>query len=148
MFTKGQAKIGGRTPGIRKIEQTAAEICSGMQHSPILGMIKIARGDVPCAVCHGAGKTKFQPLNGDEPGERTCQSCWGSGKEAISPELRGKMEAELAKYVHPQLRSIEHSGEIGQPDLAAILRERFNRRVLNVEPQLLEQSPSDEEKTQ
>jgi hypothetical protein len=27
-----------------------------------------------------------------------------------NPELRGRMHAELAKYVHPQLRAIEHSG--------------------------------------
>lgn len=30
-----------------------------------------------------------------------------------SPELRGKMNAELAKYVYPQRKAIEHSGPGG-----------------------------------
>ena len=28
----------------------------------------------------------------------------------VSMELKGRMNAELAKYVHPQLRSVEHKG--------------------------------------
>ena len=54
--------------------------------------------------------------------ERTCESCYGSALEKISPELKGKMNAELAGYIYPKLRSIEHSGEDGGPLMPPIIR--------------------------
>ncbi len=48
-------------------------------------------------------------------GERTCQSCWGSKLEKISPELKHAAYKELAKYTYPQLKQIEHSGTDGGP---------------------------------
>jgi hypothetical protein len=35
--------------------------------------------------------------------------------EQSNPQLAGRMHAELAKYVHPQLKAIEHSGPGGGP---------------------------------
>jgi hypothetical protein len=34
---------------------------------------------------------------------------------ATKPELRGRMFAELASYIYPKLRTIEHSGIDGAP---------------------------------
>lgn len=113
-FEKGHAKLPGAgrkkgTPNV--LTRTATEIMARLGHDPIEGMVLIAMGEVPCSVCHGKRKTKYQPANGeDKLLERTCQSCYGSGKEKISPELKGKMEAELAKYRYPTLRQIEHTG--------------------------------------
>lgn len=59
---------------------------------------------VPCGVCMGAGKTKYR-AGADK--ERTCESCYGSGKEKISPELSGRMYAEIAQYVLPKRKAIE-----------------------------------------
>ena len=44
---------------------------------------------------------------------RICLSCYGSGWEACSPELRGKMFAEIANYVLPKRAAIQHTGADG-----------------------------------
>lgn len=81
---------------------------------------KPARPKADCIWCSGTGK---QTLD-----ERTCQSCKATGWEACSPELRGKMDAELAKYVQPQLKAIEHSiSDPTQKSLAEILTARRDK---------------------
>ena len=71
----------------------------------------IASGEVPCGTCHGKGVTKVKAANGTFF-DRTCESCYGSLLEKVTPDLRGKMYAELAKYRHPQLKSVEMSGTL------------------------------------
>ena len=160
-FKRGKQKTGGRQAGVipkaKIIELTAKDILAKCGLDPIAAMARIAEGDVPCGVCFGKGRTKFQPAHrkqtricqtcdgkgvfrpahrpdeaepipcptcGGEPyrnepenklAERTCQSCYGSGKENVSPELRGKMLTELANYVHPKLKAVEHTGKDGGP---------------------------------
>ncbi len=65
-----------------------------------------------CSVCRGKGKTEFQPARGAS-GIRRCQSCWGSGKETISPELRVNTSLQLLNYGYPKLQAIEHTGDAG-----------------------------------
>lgn len=68
---------------------------------------------VPCAVCRGVGKTKFQPAHSERfEGVRTCQSCWGSGLERTDPKQSAWAAAELLQYCAPKLKAVEHSGEI------------------------------------
>jgi hypothetical protein len=69
---------------------------------------------------------QFPPLicTCDGIGERTCESCFGSGFEACSPELRGKMCAELAQYVGAKRKALEVSGEVNV-GLVETLRKRF-----------------------
>lgn len=100
---------------------------------PLRGMAEIALNRLPCGVCRGELKTKYKLLPGDHSkecnkqgagagadcicdgiGTRTCMSCYGSGWEACSPELRGKMYAEIAQYVLPKRKAIEHSGIDGE----------------------------------
>ena len=76
--------------------------------------------DFWCVWCSNTGMRNI--------GTRTCQSCYGTLFEACSPELRGKMGAELAQYVEAKRKAIEVSGTLGTPDLAAVLRARFEKR--------------------
>lgn len=105
---------GGRQKGTpnRKTREVQ-EILASVRCDPIRGMAKIAAGDVPCAVCLGKGKTKYQPARGkDKLLDRTCQSCYGRGKEIISPDLKLKAFAELAQYEYPKRKAIEVSGTV------------------------------------
>ena len=45
-------------------------------------------------------------------GTRVCESCYGTLFEACSPELRGKMNAELAQYIAPKRKALEISGNL------------------------------------
>lgn len=63
--------------------------------------------DPDCWRCSGTGMATL--------GLRTCQSCYGTGMEAISPELRGKMEAELGAYVQAKLKHVEHANDKDNP---------------------------------
>ncbi len=98
---------------------------------PHTGMATIADNKLPCGVCRGSGKSFYKLPDGAHAldcdglpntqglchcegiGVRKCESCYGTLFEACSPELRGKMYAELAHYVAPQLKAIEVSGENG-----------------------------------
>lgn len=134
MAGKGSApgeRRGGRQKGTRNaVNRTDVQaIVKAEGCSPFRVMAQLARGEAPCSVCRGKGRTKYQPsrqtqlIDGvrvyvmpNDPGkleERVCLSCYGSGKEIVSPELRGKMATDLAKYMAPQLKAIEHSNPDG-----------------------------------
>ena len=109
--------------------QDIAEKLERIGCDPIRGMAEIALNRLPCGVCRGELKTRYKLADGDHTPEcrsansvecvcqgiglRVCQSCYGSGWEACSPELRGKMYAEIANYVLPKRKAIEHSGDDG-----------------------------------
>lgn len=136
----------------RKKADLAARLAT-RKCDPVMGMVSIALGELICNVCRGKLKSKYKLPTGAhtvdcakglnravkdkrEPicacggiGERLCESCYGTGYEIVSPELRGKMYAELAGYLHAKLKAIEHSGEVGMVDLAAILRERYEKHT-------------------
>src|SRR5215469_2800753 len=81
----------------------------GVTHS----QVRIAENDLPCGVCRGTGKTKYQPKREQkEYLERVCESCYGSGMENCSPELRGKMYSELAQYIAPKRKAVEVNTQI------------------------------------
>lgn len=93
---------------------------------PLLGMLAIAENRLPCGVCRGSGRSKYKLPAGSHAascdgqvnprtnlcscegiGERTCESCFGTLYEACSPDLRGKMYAEIAQYIHAKRRAVE-----------------------------------------
>lgn len=87
---------------------------ANIECNPFEILDQIARGELPCNVCRGSGKTKYQPSHGDEVVfERRCQSCYGSGKEKIGPRDRGWAAAELASYLAPKLKAVEVTGAEG-----------------------------------
>lgn len=93
---------------------------------PLEAMIQIAEGNLKCNVCRGKLKTKYKRDDG-RLGERICESCYGSGYEIVSPELRGKMWAEVAQYHRPKRKAIEHRVEqVGS--IAETLRQKRQER--------------------
>lgn len=121
------SKPGERRGGRKKGTPNNSEIARVKDTLKSLGVrpgeysARIVIGDVPCGVCHGIGATKFQPARGQQKlSKRTCESCYGSGKERLSPELRQKADAELLKYCEPQLKAIEVTGSGGGPVLTDI----------------------------
>lgn len=125
--SKPGERRGGRPPGApNKSTIDIQAKLAAVGCDPILGMALIASGEVPCGTCHGKGKTKYKSEGIIR--ERVCESCYGTLKEKITPDLRGKMYAELAQYVAPKRKAIEHSlGEGAGEALVAVLTARRNR---------------------
>jgi len=123
-------KTGGRqkgTPNKASLGIQERLQAMGVSCDPFYVLAIVANGTVPCGVCFGKGKTKFQPSNG-QSGERVCQSCWGSKREQVSVKDRTSAAGELASYYEAKRKAIELSGSVGAPDLAAVLRERYEKR--------------------
>lgn len=114
-------KHGGREKGTpNKATQIVIDKLDEMGCDPIIGMAKIAMGDVECPECHGSGKAPYGMSieNGpywspeDEGGALlVCKLCHGHGKEPIPTDLRGKMFSELACYVAPKRKAIDIKGD-------------------------------------
>ncbi len=89
-------------------------------------MALIAKGKIPCGACHERGKTKVKAPDGTFY-DRTCESCYGTKLEKVSPETRAKMYAELGNYVAPKRKALDISNSDGSLNRATILRERFQK---------------------
>lgn len=112
----------GRPKGSRSKQQLqVAAILERLGCDPIEGMALIMMGRCPCPTCVGTLKARYSVgqfgvyLDPDEGQERTCRTCWGTGFEPIEASLRGKMASELAQYIAPKRKSIEHSGSVDAP---------------------------------
>jgi hypothetical protein len=134
---KGERHPGaGRKPGQpNKSTWKIEEILRAKNCNPHEVMMDIMLGNVECNKCRGKLKTAYVLPDGTHTkeckqnqeetgipdcicngiGERECQSCNRSGYEHITPELRGKMAAELAQYISPKRKAIEHTGPEGGP---------------------------------
>ena len=112
---------------------TAAHIMHQLKCDPIAGMCHIALNMLECGTCRGKLRTRYAlpagehtasctrtPCTCEGVGERICQSCFGSGMENISPDLRARMFAELAKYKHPQFKQIEDRSSESQGERQTI----------------------------
>jgi hypothetical protein len=66
---------------------------------------RIAQDVTPCRVCDEGVLENGKP----------CPQCLGTGKLQASPELRGRMYAELAQYVAPKRRAMDVTVEDGDP---------------------------------
>ena len=68
---KGLPKTGGRVKGApNRSTLEVQELLARLDCDPIEGMVLIAQGKVPCGVCMGAGKTKYQPAHGPRQAAR------------------------------------------------------------------------------
>ena len=106
----------GRPKGSRtKQQMQVAAILERLGADPIEAMAMIMMQRCPCPTCQGTLRARYSMcaagpyLDPDNGQEMTCRTCWGTGREPISPQLRGKMAAELAQYIAPKLRAIEHT---------------------------------------
>ncbi len=123
----------GRPKGSpNKLTLTVQETLARLGVNPLEGMSTIACNELPCGVCRGTGKSFYKLPAGQHAsdcdgsviapatlchcegiGTRKCESCYGTLFEACSPELRGKMHAELAQYVAPKRKAIDHTNSDG-----------------------------------
>lgn len=67
---------------------------------------------LPCGVCRGLGKTKYQPGGSEDGKPRTCQSCWNSKMERIDPKVRQASAESLLDRFMAKLKHVEHSGTV------------------------------------
>lgn len=127
MGSKPGEHRGGRQKGTpNKKTQDVQERLKAMGCDPIVGMARIAMGDSPCRECQTKGKQKYSigiagPYVDIDGGIlRTCGLCHGTGKEPIPAKLAGEMLKELAQYVAPRLKAIEHSGELKTAPIVSV----------------------------
>lgn len=133
-MARGGARKGAGRPKGSTSERTrqVEDLLESMECNPIEGMAKIALGDADCHVCQdgrvstaqfykitGArapsswSELKPEELEEDSTFDLTCPICGGTGKAPVDTKLRGDMFKELAQYVAPKRKAIEHSGSIG-----------------------------------
>lgn len=108
-------KTGGRSKGsLNKTKSGLAAKLSVWKCDPFHTLALACRGDLPCNVCRGKGRTRYQAAGDAERSfDRICQSCYGSKYEKISPGERIKAASELAQYIEAKRKAIEHSGPEG-----------------------------------
>lgn len=112
---KPRPENAGRKKGTpNKKTQAIQDILDRMGCNVFEGMAKIAMGRIPCGTCHGKGKTPVKALDGTHY-DRVCESCYGSLLEKVTPQTRANMYAELAQYIAPKRKAIEHTGADGGP---------------------------------
>lgn len=101
----------GRPPGSKnKVPQQFREALRPITEKGLQLCEDILLNKLPCSVCRGELKTSYKLPDG-EIGTRLCESCYGSGYEKLSPELRARVALELLQYQAPKLKAVEHSGE-------------------------------------
>lgn len=114
-------KTGGRVAGTpnRQTVDIMAKLAK-LKCDPIIGMARIAMGDVPCDRCAGSGTAKYVrtdtggwAFDPEEGSPSTCRVCWGSRKEPVDLKLQADMHKELAQYVAPKRKAVELSGTAG-----------------------------------
>lgn len=100
-FQKGHKKFGGRKKGsVNHDWRPVRERIQALGCDPIVVLALFANGD-------------WKGLGYEAP---TSTRWTGNGieyeEERIPPSLRAKCAADLAQYVEPKLKSIEHSGKV------------------------------------
>ena len=112
-------KTGGRVKGSRTIQIQRQGNRLVIKASERIR--QILEGKLPCSVCRGVGRTKYQPKGPDgKTSDRTCLSCYGSKFEQLSPELIARTALSIREEAYPKLKAVEHTGAEGGPLQAAI----------------------------
>ncbi len=114
-MAKGGSRPGsGRKKGVPGKKTLAVrERIIALGGDPILYLVKTMNNDISCATCRGVGKTKFQPGGSSTrfEGVRTCQSCWGSKLEKISPAESLKAAMDLMGYMEAKRKAVDAAGD-------------------------------------
>lgn len=108
-------KTGGRKKGsINKLTAAMDRQADPLVLHSNVKIRQILEGKLPCTVCRGKGRTRYQPAKGENKLlDRTCQSCYGSKLEQLSPELIAKVALEIREYGYPKRKAIEVSNPDG-----------------------------------
>lgn len=138
-------KTGGRVAGVpNKTTSTVKDALAALGCDVFSGMAHIALGNVICNVCLGNLVSPVQLPDGEHAADcpyenligvkctcdgitlRKCQSCKGTGREIVSPELRGKMYAELAQYVEAKKKHVMLANDPDNPAVQGYRLEVFD----------------------
>ena len=79
-------------------------------YHPVMELAAIANDDVTCTVCGGTGHILVKPITADS-GSTICDLCV-SGKAIVSMDMKFNANKEVAQYVTPKLKAVEHTGNI------------------------------------
>lgn len=104
MSSGGRREGAGRPKG--SVNRATADVqarLAALDCDPFEGMALLSRPSMECRRCKG----KKTILIHDEP--MGCPVCNASGEELIPLEIRSSMFKELAQYVAPKRKAIEHS---------------------------------------
>lgn len=115
MAKGGKREGAGRKKGVLNRDTATVKQRLALMGCDYIGYLaRVVMNSVPCRVCRGTGKTKFQPAGSERfQGERTCQSCWGSKLERIDPQLAVAAATKLMERCEPQLKAMEISNPDG-----------------------------------
>ena len=98
-------------PAKRIREQIQVMAGKGMVHAdPWLRMADVWMGNLVCATCRGKLKEWCKGPDDGEPYQRECQSCWGTGMEAVKPETIIKGATDACSYLHAKRRPEDGKG--------------------------------------
>ena len=87
-------------------------------YHPVMELAKIANDDVKCTVCAGTGKvnefTGTAILDSGEIDKHTTKQCEHciNGYTPVTMDMKFNANKEVAQYVTPKLKAIEHTGDI------------------------------------
>lgn len=121
---------GGRQKGTpNKRTSGIFQMLKKMKCDPLVGMAKMAQGEIPCLHCNEKGELTLLAIHkmfGLKPKEELidtmsqqfirCPVCDGTKVEKVQQKIRADMYKELSQYIAPKRRAIEHSGTIGGSD--------------------------------
>ena len=128
---KGGKQPGAGRPFGAKGKNKAAikDLLSGIVEKGKTYVDQVLDGQVPCGVCRGKGKTRYQAAHSnDKTFERTCMSCYGSGFERLSPDTRLRAALDAINYGHAKIQAVQHSITADAAEtLVAVLTARENR---------------------
>lgn len=122
----------GRPKGVpNKRSGTLADRLASWGCEPMKVLALISMNSCPCSVCRGDKQTIVFLAEGTHAKEcaiqaapeadctcagqtkRLCQSCHGSGFEAVGVPERLKASSELMSYIEAKRKAVEHSGPEG-----------------------------------
>ena len=87
-------------------------------YHPVMELAAIANNDVICDICKGKGVIEVSIgadlLGGDEQDRYISQPCEHcvDGKTVITMDMKFNANKEVAQYVTPKLKAVEHSGMV------------------------------------
>ncbi len=90
-------------------------------YHPVLEMAAIANDDVECPSCK------------DEEPLEDCEVCMGSGYQPVTLEMKFNANKEVAGYVTPKLKAVEHTGHIDSAVEYRAVIKRFDGSIDDAE---------------
>ena len=134
----GKRAGSGRPAGVKdstprgEHKTLSARACAIHGIDPFEVAAMIAKGELPCMVCRGKGKTKYQAGARGNQRAKLCEARYGSGERRSRHGSAFLAAKFLCHYQAPKLKATEHTGpEGGSPCSSTPIRVRFVRAGCN-----------------